>query len=131
MPGPVLVGCKRQGPDTQVSGQIINNHTNQKTVSFDNAMLGVHGQLPEMVTLQTCDGKGMGQYPGCILMPRCLEKPNFSGARALLVNVRIGQELSEREMQETSKGRRVHTGQCQLPPTSQQYSFLLLASDVG
>lgn len=116
MPGPVLVRCKRQGPDTQGAGQTISNHTNERTVSSDNAMIG---QLPEMVILQTGDNKGRGLYSGCILMPSSLEKPSFSRAHALQVNVRICQELSEREMHETLNGRRVYTRQDQLTPTSQ------------
>lgn len=58
MPGPILIGYKRQGPNSQGAGQIINNHTNKKTVSPDNTMLGVHGQLPDMVILQSCQRHG-------------------------------------------------------------------------
>ena len=119
MSGPVLVRYKRQGPNTQGAGQIINNHTNKKTVSSDDAMLGMYGQLPEMAILQTRESKGVGQYSGCILMPRSLEKSDFYRVHALQVIVRIRQGLSERETQETSKGSCVYTRQDPLTPTSQ------------
>ena len=100
MPGPIRAEYKKQGPYTPGDGQIINKHMNEKIIRSDKAMLGVCGQLPEMVILQNCDGngKGLGQYQGCTFMSRRLEKPSISRARVLPVNVSIGQELPEREL---------------------------------
>lgn len=81
MPGSGLTECKRQGPYVQWAGQIINNHTDEKNISSDDTMLGVSGQLAEMVSLQISDGKGTKEYPGCTLMPRCLTMPTFSRSR--------------------------------------------------
>lgn len=57
----------------------MNKHTNEKIIRSDKAMLGMCGQLPEMVILQTCDGKGLGQYQGCTLMPGVWKSPASPG----------------------------------------------------
>ena len=100
MPGPTRAEYKKQGPYSPGDGQTINKHMNEKTIRSDKAMLGVCGQLPERVILQTCggNGKGLEQYQGCTLMSRRLEKPSISRACVLPVNVSIGQELPEREL---------------------------------